>query len=141
MFIVETKTLFFRATRRDHSFNNQLMSAMSPVNSWQYVGYSYDYNTGLQKLYINDKEVTSSNIGKSEIATQYQVQPTTEPTNQFCIIQTQTEPIKCPSLSKLLDRPLFLPSSKFTMRWLLYWLLKGTSLLLALIFCSSNTII
>ena len=50
-----------------------MQQPLSPVNSWKYFVYTYDYNTGIQKLYIDEVEIKSQDIGKVEAATQYKV--------------------------------------------------------------------
>lgn len=42
-------------------------------NEWHYVGMTYDYSSGLVSLWHNDQEVSSGNIGRTEIATQFDV--------------------------------------------------------------------
>jgi hypothetical protein len=46
---------------------------MGTVNTWRYVGYTYDYNTGYQRLFVDGVKVKEGLIRKQEIATNYKV--------------------------------------------------------------------
>ncbi|XP_032228392.1 uncharacterized protein LOC116611884 [Nematostella vectensis] len=43
------------------------------TNTWHHVGFTYDYSTGLQRLYVNGTMVAERNIGTHEIATNYEI--------------------------------------------------------------------
>ncbi|XP_048587651.1 uncharacterized protein LOC116605921 [Nematostella vectensis] len=43
------------------------------TNTWHHVGFTYDYSTGLQRLYVNGTKVAEKNIGTHEIATNYEL--------------------------------------------------------------------
>jgi hypothetical protein len=75
MFIAGGPThFFFRLSRRnDLVLNNILIFDMGTVNTWRYVGYTYDYNTGYQILFVDGVKVKEGLIGKQEIATNYKV--------------------------------------------------------------------
>jgi hypothetical protein len=40
-------------------------------NAWKFVGGTYDYSTGIAKLYVDGVQVASLSVGQSEIGTQY----------------------------------------------------------------------
>ncbi|XP_032237512.2 uncharacterized protein LOC5512252 isoform X2 [Nematostella vectensis] len=44
-----------------------------PTKTWHHVGFTYDYSTGLQRLYVNGTMVAESNVGNHEIATIYEI--------------------------------------------------------------------
>ncbi|XP_048576407.1 uncharacterized protein LOC116618195 [Nematostella vectensis] len=44
-----------------------------PTKTWHHVGFTYDYSTGLQRLYVNGTMVAESNVGNHEIATNYEM--------------------------------------------------------------------
>jgi hypothetical protein len=68
---------FSRLTRRnDLVFNDVLIFDMGTVNTWRYVGYTYDYNTGRQRLFVDGVKVKEGLLGKQEIATNYKVNMT-----------------------------------------------------------------
>jgi len=50
-----------------------LLYSFSPSTGWHYLAYTYDYDTGVQKIFINGVEVAALNIGSMELATNYKV--------------------------------------------------------------------
>ena len=63
MWVVSGK-LFARFTKRNYQFTQPLAtSKYLALNHWQYVGASYDYNTGVTSLWLDGKQVVKTNIG------------------------------------------------------------------------------
>ena len=63
MWVVSGK-LFARFTKRNYQFTQPLAtSKYLALNHWQYVGASYDYNTGVTSLWLDGKQVVQTNIG------------------------------------------------------------------------------
>ncbi|XP_031565061.1 uncharacterized protein LOC116300342, partial [Actinia tenebrosa] len=74
MFInIEPANFFFRLTGRAFTSNTALTYNLVTVNNWRYVGYTYDYNTGLQRLYVDGVKVREGIVPKQEIATNHKV--------------------------------------------------------------------
>lgn len=67
--IVSGLKLFVRFQVRAYSILNA-QSYNLAANTWSYVGASYDYSTGLVKLWIDGNTVIQANIGVHEMATQ-----------------------------------------------------------------------
>ena len=65
MWVVSGK-LFARFTRRNYQFTQGLITSNSlALNQWQYVGASYDHNTGVASLWLDGQQVVQTNIGAS----------------------------------------------------------------------------
>ena len=63
MWVVSGK-LFARFTKRNYQFTQPLTSSKSlALNQWQYVGASYDHNTGIASLWLDGQEVVQTDIG------------------------------------------------------------------------------
>ena len=63
MWVVSGK-LFARFTKRNYQFTQGLITSNSLVlNQWQYVGASYDHNTGVASLWLDGQQVVQTNIG------------------------------------------------------------------------------
>ena len=63
MWVVSGK-LFARFTKRNYQFTQHLATSESlALNQWQYVGASYDYNTGVASLWLDGQQVVQTNIG------------------------------------------------------------------------------
>jgi glutamine amidotransferase-like uncharacterized protein len=75
MFIAGASSIHSTFTKRnDLSIHNrELGFNMGTVNTWRYVGYTYDYNTGSQRLFVDGVQVKEGVIGKQEISTNYKV--------------------------------------------------------------------
>ncbi|XP_077999868.1 uncharacterized protein LOC144452619 [Glandiceps talaboti] len=63
---------FARFVRRNLSFTTYLAVNVLTQNAWNFVGASYNYNTGEAKLWLNGNVVQTMNIGVTTIATQYE---------------------------------------------------------------------
>ena len=63
MWVVSGK-LFARFTKRNYQFTQALATSESlALDQWQYVGASYDYNTGVASLWLDGIQVVQTNIG------------------------------------------------------------------------------
>ena len=63
MWVVSGK-LFARFTKRNYQFTQPLTSSKSlALNEWQYVGASYDHNTGIASLWLDGQQVVQTIIG------------------------------------------------------------------------------
>ena len=63
MWVVSGK-LFARFTKRNYQFTQHLTTTKSlSLNQWQYVGASYDHNTGVASLWLDGQQVVQTNIG------------------------------------------------------------------------------
>ena len=74
LWMVSPKTLFVRYTQRlGRRFTHALAYRGVRPRTWQFVGTSYNKNTGVAKLYINGKMVARRKIGKISLATNYEI--------------------------------------------------------------------
>lgn len=72
--MVNSRTLFVRYTQRiGRRFTHALVHQGVKPHTWQFVGTSYNRNTGVAKLYINGKMVARRKIGKISLATNYEI--------------------------------------------------------------------
>lgn len=72
--MVSPKTLFVRFTRRrGRRFTRAVSSRTVRYRTWQYVGATYDYRTGIARLFVNKRFVVSRRIGRFRLATNYPV--------------------------------------------------------------------
>jgi len=63
MWVVSGK-LFVRFRKRNYQSTPHLITSKSlAVDQWQYVGASYDHNTGIASLWLDGKQVVQKNIG------------------------------------------------------------------------------
>ena len=63
-------TLFFRITRRGDYFGTAILtSALLKPRQWFYVGATYDYSTGVVRIWIEGKMVDEESVGSMEIST------------------------------------------------------------------------
>ena len=62
-FWVNGGQFFTRFIKRNHEFVDPLTSSVITENRWYYVGMSYDYNTGLARLWVDGVEVHQLNVG------------------------------------------------------------------------------
>ena len=63
MWVVSGK-LFARFTKRNYRFTQALTTSQSlALNQWQYVGASYDHNTGVASLWLDGQQLVQTNIG------------------------------------------------------------------------------
>lgn len=72
--MVNPRTLFVRYTQRlGRRFTHALAYRGVKPRTWQFVGTSYNRNTGVAKLYINGKMVSRRKIRKISLATNYEI--------------------------------------------------------------------
>ncbi|KAL9970534.1 hypothetical protein ACROYT_G022927 [Oculina patagonica] len=60
---------FCRLNKRDGSNVDSLSSHSLTNGQWYYVGVSYDYNTGINRMWVNGTEVAQRNIGVFTLGT------------------------------------------------------------------------
>ncbi|XP_022783643.1 uncharacterized protein LOC111324362 [Stylophora pistillata] len=60
---------FADRTRKSFSSVNNGNHSINLQNKWQYIGVSYDHNTGMAILWINGKDVQKKYLGKFELST------------------------------------------------------------------------
>ncbi|XP_070535747.1 uncharacterized protein [Ptychodera flava] len=70
---IATTELHCRFTFRDGSTPTTLVADVLTLNEWHYVGASYDYNTGLAKLWYNGEDVDVQDIGIKTLRTNYNI--------------------------------------------------------------------
>ncbi|XP_077998085.1 uncharacterized protein LOC144451170 isoform X3 [Glandiceps talaboti] len=64
---------FAKFVKRDITlFTRNLAIYVLEQNEWNFVGASYDYKTGVAKLWKDDQVVSRVNMGQTQIATQYE---------------------------------------------------------------------
>ena len=72
--IVNGNGLFVRFVRRDLDLTTYLsMGNIILKDQWEFVGATYDYSTGIAKLWHNGREIKSLNVGKITLATQFPI--------------------------------------------------------------------
>ena len=72
--MVAPRTLFARFTRRrGRRFTPAVSSRTVRYRAWEYVGATYDYRTGIARLFVRNRFVTSRRIGRVRLATYYPV--------------------------------------------------------------------
>ena len=67
------ETFFCRFNKRGLFHVPYLTSHPLTVGQWRYVGASYDYNTGVNRMWVDGIEVAQENIGNFTLGTQYNV--------------------------------------------------------------------
>ena len=65
--------LLVRYTHRNYQFTPHLLGGILPVNQWSYVDSTYDYNTGIARLWVDGRQTAQSNIGRVHLSTQNEV--------------------------------------------------------------------
>ena len=68
-FWVNGGQFFTRFVKRNYEFLDALISSVITTKRWYYVGTSYDYNTGLARLWVDGVEVHQLNVGIYTLAT------------------------------------------------------------------------
>ena len=72
--MVAPRTLFARFTRRrGRRFTRAVSSRTVRYRTWEYVGATYDYRSGIAKLFVRNRFVASRRIGRIRLATNYPV--------------------------------------------------------------------
>lgn len=68
------KTLAARVNRRNSGYTQPVQKVgILKLNQWNYIGMTYNYSSGLVKLWHGGDEVASRKIGSIQIATQFDV--------------------------------------------------------------------
>ena len=73
LWMKNSKTISVRYTQRLGSFTKAVQYSGIRPGSWQFIGTSYNKNTGVAKLYVNGRRVARLRIGKISLATNYEV--------------------------------------------------------------------
>ena len=72
--MVAPRTLFARFTRRrGRRFTRAVSSRTVRYRTWEYVGATYDYRSGIARLFVRNRFVASQRIGRIKLATNYPV--------------------------------------------------------------------
>ena len=72
--MINPRTLFARFTRRrGRRFTPAVSSRTVRYRAWNYVGCTYDYRTGIARLFVGNRFVASRRIGRIRLATNYPV--------------------------------------------------------------------
>ena len=71
LWMTKPRQFFARFVRRDGRFTTPLVTHGNNVRykAWNYVGATYDGNTGMATLWVNNRPVVRSNIGRIRLAT------------------------------------------------------------------------
>lgn len=73
-YITNRKTLSVRYTQQlGRRFTKALKYSGMKPRTWQFVGTSYNKNTGVAKLYVNGRRVARRKIGRISLATNYEI--------------------------------------------------------------------
>lgn len=75
LWLVTPRTLFVRFLRRDGKFTAPLSGTRIRLRyrAWNYVGATYDYRTGIARLWLNARLIAEKKIGRHRLATNYPV--------------------------------------------------------------------
>lgn len=74
MWFVFQGQLYIRLVRVGIDNVVPLMSSSVPLSQWYFVASSYDYNSGIGRLYVNGEKAVELNVGAGiEHATQYDI--------------------------------------------------------------------
>lgn len=74
LWMVSSNTLFVRYTRRQgRTMTAPLSSRRMTSRKWQYIAATYDYITGIAKLYLDSKVIAQRRLGRMRLATNYPV--------------------------------------------------------------------
>ena len=72
--LVSPRTLFVRFLRRNGRSTSALSSSVRiRYRAWNYVGATYDYKTGVARLWLNNRFVAMRKVGRHRLATNYPV--------------------------------------------------------------------
>ena len=68
-----TSSWFFRPVKRNTEFLNALLGPSAKDGQWYYVAASYDYSTGVARLWVDETEVRQLSLGVHTLGTNYDV--------------------------------------------------------------------
>ena len=73
--MVGPRVLFVRFVRRSRGRTSSVAtySKKPRYRAWNYIGATYDYNTGVATLWLNSRPVARQSIGRFDLATNYPV--------------------------------------------------------------------
>ena len=67
---MESSIIYFRIVRRiSNALEPEIRHEVPALGQWCHVAGSYDYTSGLQKLWVNGQMVASKNLGSIELET------------------------------------------------------------------------
>lgn len=72
-FWVVSGLLYFRPEKSSSAFTSPLQAPFSNTWQWNYVAASYDYSTGVARVWVDGTEVKQLNVGVSPLSTNYNV--------------------------------------------------------------------
>ena len=73
LWVTRAGRLFVRFVRRTRALTQPLISRSLRRKSWSFVGATYNQNTRIATLYVNDKVVSTKTIGRIRLSTNYPV--------------------------------------------------------------------
>ena len=75
LWMVGPRTLFARFVRRDGVFTKAVVVTSRKIRyrAWNYIGATYDYKTGVAKLWVNSRLLVVKSIGRFRLATNYPI--------------------------------------------------------------------
>ena len=65
--------IMVRFNKRSLRYTTKLQMECLEVKNWNYIGASYDYDSGIARLYKNGQELQGVRIGKTTIGTQFDI--------------------------------------------------------------------
>ena len=75
LWMIGPRTLFARFVRRDDVFTKAVVVTSRKIRyrAWNYIGATYDYKTGVAKLWVNSRLLVVQSIGRFRLATNYPI--------------------------------------------------------------------
>lgn len=75
LWMVGPRVLFVRFVKRSRGRTSSVATYTKKprYRAWNYIGATYDYNTGVATLWLNSKPVAKQSIGRFELATNYPI--------------------------------------------------------------------
>ena len=75
LWMVGPRVLFVRFVKRSRGRTSSVAtySKKPRYRAWNYIGATYDYNTGVATLWLNSKPVARQSIGRFDLATNYPI--------------------------------------------------------------------
>lgn len=75
LWMVAPRTIYVRFVKRNGRVTPGLVGYRGrlPYKAWNYVGVTYNYQTGFAKIWVNSKVVANKRLGRFKIATQYPI--------------------------------------------------------------------
>lgn len=75
VWMIGPRTLFARFVRRDGVFTKAVFITSRKIRyrAWNYIGATYDYKTGVAKLWVNSRLLVAQSVGRFRLATNYPI--------------------------------------------------------------------